>query len=56
MPIDPTKLKRYAVNLPLDLAEQVEALAAKERRSVASWLRNAIEDCVENCHDGKRNK
>ena len=46
MPVDPSKTKRFAVNLPLELAEKVEALAEKERRSVASWLRNAIEDAA----------
>lgn len=46
MPVDPSKTTRLAVNLPVDLAEKVKELAAKERRSVASWLRNAIEDSV----------
>jgi predicted DNA-binding protein len=52
MPVDPTKTTRLAVNLPVDLAEKVKALAAKERRSVASWLRNAIEDSVNSSQGG----
>lgn len=47
MPVDPAKTRRLSVNVPLELAEKVEALAAKERRSVASWLRNCVEDAIE---------
>ena len=56
MPVDPEKTARLAVNVPVELAEKVKALAAAERRSVASWLRNAIEDCANNCDQGKRSE
>ena len=46
MPVNLTITKRLAVNLPLSLAAEVERLARNERRSIASWLRNAIEDQV----------
>ena len=46
MPVDLSKTKRFALNLPIELADKVAELAAKDRRSVASWLRNAIEDRV----------
>ena len=46
MPVNLTITRRLAVNLPLSLAAEVERLARNERRSVASWLRNAIEDQV----------
>ena len=38
MPVDPLR-PRFAVNLPVDLAEKVKEPAAKERRSVASWFK-----------------
>ena len=46
MPVNLTITRRLAVNLPLSLAAEVERLARNERRSIASWLRNAIEDQV----------
>ena len=46
MPVDLSKTKRFAVNLPIDLAEEVERLAKADRRTAAGWLRNAIEDAV----------
>ena len=46
MPVNLTITRRLAVNLPLSLAAEVERLARNERRSIASWLRNAIEDKV----------
>ena len=46
MPVNISINKRLAVNLPLSLAAEVERLARNERRSIASWLRNAIEDQV----------
>ena len=46
MPVNLTITRRLAVNLPLSLAAEVERLARNERRSIASWLRNAIEDRV----------
>jgi predicted transcriptional regulator len=46
MPVDLSKTKRFAVNLPIDLAEEVERLAKADRRPAAAWLRNAIEDAV----------
>ena len=46
MPVNVTITRRLAVNLPLSLAAEVERLARNERRSIASWLRNAIEDQV----------
>ncbi|WP_413350080.1 hypothetical protein [Prochlorococcus sp. MIT 0702] len=46
MPVNLTITRRLAVNLPLSLAAEVERLAWNERRSIASWLRNAIEDQV----------
>ena len=52
MPVNPSTTVRLAVNLPVDLAEKVKALAAQERRSVASWLRNAIEDSVNESQGG----
>ena len=46
MPVNLTITRRLAVNLPVSLAAEVERLARNERRSIASWLRNAIEDQV----------
>ena len=46
MPVDLSKTKRFAVNLPIELAEEVERLAKADRRPAAAWLRNAIEDAV----------
>jgi len=46
MPVDPNKTKRVALSLPVDVANKVQQLADKERRSVSSWLRNAVEDRV----------
>ena len=46
MPVNISITKRMAINLPLSLAADVERLARQDRRSVASWLRNAIEDRV----------
>ncbi|WP_413360642.1 hypothetical protein [Prochlorococcus sp. MIT 1201] len=46
MPVNLSITRRLAVNLPLSLAAEVERLARNERRSIASWLRNAIEDQV----------
>ncbi|KZR83518.1 hypothetical protein PMIT1342_00310 [Prochlorococcus marinus str. MIT 1342] len=46
MPVNLTITRRLAVNLPLSLAAEVERLARNERRSISSWLRNAIEDQV----------
>ena len=46
MPVNLTITRRLAVNLPLSLAAEVERMARNERRSIASWLRNAIEDQV----------
>ena len=46
MPVNLTITRRLAVNLPLSLAAEVERLARNARRSIASWLRNAIEDQV----------
>lgn len=46
MPVDPNKSKRVALSLPIDVADKVQQLADKERRSVSSWLRNAVEDRV----------
>ena len=46
MPVNISITKRMAINLPLSLAADVERLARQDRRSVASWLRNTIEDRV----------
>lgn len=46
MPINPDKAKRIPITVSLELAEKIAALAEKERRSVASWVRNAVEDRV----------
>ena len=46
MPVNISVTKRMAINLPLPLAADVERLARQDRRSVASWLRNTIEDRV----------
>ncbi len=46
MPIDPRKTKRIAVQLPVELAAKVTALADADRRSMSSWVRNAIEDAA----------
>ena len=51
MPVNPEKTARLAVNVPVELADQVKELALKERRSVASWLRNAVEDAVKQQSD-----
>lgn len=53
MPVNISITKRMAINLPIALASEVERLARKDRRSVASWLRNTIEDRV---LDARRNE
>ena len=35
MPVDPSKTKRVALSLPVDVADKVQQLADKERRSVS---------------------
>lgn len=56
MPVNKDTTKRFAINLPVELAEKVDALAAGERRSVASWLRNAVEDAVKASSDASLNQ
>ena len=46
VPINPDKAKRIPITVSLELAEKISVLAEKERRSVASWIRNAVEDRV----------
>ena len=46
MPVNKDNTKRLAVNLPVDLYERLVVLAAKDRRTVSSWLRVAVEDRV----------
>ncbi len=46
MPVNKDNTKRLAVNLPIDLYERLVVLAAKDRRTVSSWLRVAVEDRV----------
>ena len=46
MPINKDTHKRIPITVTNEVAEQIAVLAAKERRSVASWIRNLIEDKV----------
>ena len=46
MPVNKDNTKRLAVNLPMDLYERLEVLAMRDRRTVSSWLRVAVEDRV----------
>lgn len=46
MPINSDKTKRIPITVAHGMADKIAALANKERRSVASWIRNAVEDRV----------
>ncbi len=47
MPVNFDKTRRFALNLPVEVADKVALLAEADRRSVASWLRNCVVDAVE---------
>ena len=47
MPVNFDKTRRFALNLPVEIADKVALLAEADRRSVASWLRNCVVDAVE---------
>ena len=46
VPINPKASKRLVIVVPNDLAEQVEALAKKDRRPVSAYVRCLLEDHV----------
>lgn len=46
VPINPKDSKRLVIVVPNDLAEQVEALAKKDRRPVSAYVRCLLEDHV----------
>ena len=48
MPIDTTKNKRLVIVVSNETAESIEALAKKDRRPVSAYVRNILEDHVEN--------
>jgi hypothetical protein len=45
-PASPHSIQSYALQLPVDLAQEVERLAQAEDWSTTAWLRNAIEQQV----------
>lgn len=45
-PAAPHSIQSYALQLPVDLAQEVERLAQAEDWSTTAWLRNAIEQQV----------
>ena len=45
-PAAPHSIQSYALQLPVDLAQEVERLAQSEDWSTTAWLRNAIEQQV----------
>ena len=47
MPIDPGKSRRLVIVVSNELAAAVEELAAKDRRPVSSYVRNLLEDKVQ---------
>ena len=46
VPVDLTKTKRVAVNVPTQLYEQAAQMARHDRRTIAQWFRVAIEDAI----------
>ena len=46
VPVDLTKTKRVAVNVPTELYEQAAQMARHDRRTIAQWFRVAIEDAI----------
>ena len=48
MPIDTTKNKRLVIVVSNETAQAIEALAKKDRRPVSAYVRNILEDHVEN--------
>jgi len=46
MPINYDTTKRIPITVSHEMADKISELAKKERRSVASYLRNIIEDHV----------
>ena len=46
VPVDLTKTKRVAVNVPTELYKQAAQMARHDRRTIAQWFRVAIEDAI----------
>ena len=55
MPVNPEKTVRVSVAMDIGTHHCVKALAIAERRSVAQWLSNAVQDRVDEELNGGQN-